>query len=241
MKNKAYQESNYTNRILWVGGFWSLVALFLFTRTGGLITFDENTGHVGDTIGGILGPALNFTGLIVLIYSLREQFNANNLQRKALADERQKDSQEQALTISIRLVEEAEKFWQAHQFDFTRLLKEEDKIRFDNPAYYDDISHDALDHGDLWAVYKDLQLGAAFLGVFSELAATMTNYQKSFVIAMFDVKYYTPLRKFKEQLEQHHPDQWEDFNHKFKASPPQSRSYNEVLRQLDSFRALKTP
>ncbi|RYU81894.1 hypothetical protein [Hymenobacter persicinus] len=53
-------------QVLWTGSIFSLITLFVVTRTGGLVVFDEHTAHVGDTIGGILGPALNLTGLLVL-------------------------------------------------------------------------------------------------------------------------------------------------------------------------------
>jgi hypothetical protein len=38
------------------------------------------TGQIGDTIGGIAGPILNFVGLLVVYFSLREQTRASNQQ-----------------------------------------------------------------------------------------------------------------------------------------------------------------
>lgn len=40
----------------------------------------HDTGEIGDTIGGIAGPILNLTGLVLVYYSFREQYKANQLQ-----------------------------------------------------------------------------------------------------------------------------------------------------------------
>ncbi|MDJ1500678.1 hypothetical protein [Xanthocytophaga agilis] len=47
----------------------------------------SQTGQIGDTIGGITAPIINLIGSILVYLSFREQLKANNLQRKALANE----------------------------------------------------------------------------------------------------------------------------------------------------------
>lgn len=50
--------------------------------------FDDSTGHVGDTIGGISAPFVGLLSAFLLYYSFREQVRANQLQRDALVEQR---------------------------------------------------------------------------------------------------------------------------------------------------------
>ncbi len=52
---------------------------FIFTRTWGLFSFDDSTGVIGDTIGGITAPLTGLIGSILLYTSLKEQIKANKL------------------------------------------------------------------------------------------------------------------------------------------------------------------
>jgi hypothetical protein len=49
--------------------------------------FDDKTGAIGDTFGGITGPILNFVGLILVYYSFKQQLEANCQQQDALTRE----------------------------------------------------------------------------------------------------------------------------------------------------------
>lgn len=61
----------------------------------------ENTGTLGDTIGGIAGPILNFAGLYIIYLSLKEQFKANEIQRET-------NNLEVCLKLIDKLVNQAE-------------------------------------------------------------------------------------------------------------------------------------
>ncbi len=65
-------------RILIFGVFLILFAPFLMTRTFGLISF-ENTGQIGDTIGGITAPIASLIGSLLVFYALKAQIEANKL------------------------------------------------------------------------------------------------------------------------------------------------------------------
>lgn len=66
-------------RILFIlGAVLIIFAPFLFTRSLGLISF-ENTGQIGDTIGGITSPIASLIGSILVFYALRAQIEANKL------------------------------------------------------------------------------------------------------------------------------------------------------------------
>ena len=46
------------------------------------LVFDQNTGVIGDTIGGITAPFINFFGAILVYLALKEQIKANDLIQK---------------------------------------------------------------------------------------------------------------------------------------------------------------
>ncbi|WP_426491369.1 hypothetical protein [Hymenobacter sp. 102] len=80
---------NTTRWAVWtivLGALLSLVLPWALTHFHSGISFAE-TGPIGDTIGGITGPVLNFTGLLVVYFSLREQFLSNQIQIQHFAEE----------------------------------------------------------------------------------------------------------------------------------------------------------
>jgi high-affinity nickel permease len=82
-------------------------------------TYGQNTGVIGDTIGGIAGPILNFTGLLLVYYSLREQFKANQQQMQQY----EYDSTTQLLERFIALLDKhKEVFIKLPQLEFAHRL-----------------------------------------------------------------------------------------------------------------------
>jgi hypothetical protein len=61
-------------------------------------------GQIGDVTGGITGPILNFLGMLIVYYSLREQLRANNIQNKAIRDEIIRANAEVALKSTEHLI-----------------------------------------------------------------------------------------------------------------------------------------
>ncbi|MCU0354625.1 MAG: hypothetical protein MUD08_12950 [Cytophagales bacterium] len=104
-------------RILIVGGLFSLFAPVFFTLPAWCewLVFTQ-TGQIGDTIGGIVGPILNFTGLLLVYISIQKQIEANTLQKEAL------QASEQAAKEAITLQREAQ---QASEI----IAKEERELR----------------------------------------------------------------------------------------------------------------
>ncbi|MDU0369561.1 hypothetical protein ACFPAF_04075 [Hymenobacter endophyticus] len=66
----------------------------------------KNTGTLGDTIGGIAGPILNFVGLLVLYFSLREQYEARSEQRVQYDKDQARSENENALITSLKLIDD---------------------------------------------------------------------------------------------------------------------------------------
>ena len=109
MKNS---NTNWAFITIGVGAFLACILPWALTsRSWFGISFLE-TGPVGDTIGGIAGPVLNFAGLLVIYFSLREQLAANYLQRESLDEQKkqieaeQRDSQnEKYFELTYKLLE----------------------------------------------------------------------------------------------------------------------------------------
>jgi hypothetical protein len=68
----------------------------------------QSSGAVGDTIGGITGPILNFVGMIVVYFSLLEQLKANNAQNRAISEELRRSNEEVLLQSTENIIEAAQ-------------------------------------------------------------------------------------------------------------------------------------
>ena len=71
--------NNFEGKHLW----WTIIAItiapFILTRSLGLISFD-NTGQIGDTIGGTTTPIIGIVSIYLLYHTLREQSKFNREQ-----------------------------------------------------------------------------------------------------------------------------------------------------------------
>jgi hypothetical protein len=91
--------------LLFLGVFLAFLAPILLTRSAIFPSLNfTGTGQIGDTIGGIAGPILNFVGLILLYYSFREQFKANQIQVNALREEHSRNQNSRNFEILNGLI-----------------------------------------------------------------------------------------------------------------------------------------
>ncbi|WP_426491262.1 hypothetical protein [Hymenobacter sp. 102] len=100
--------SNTTRWAVWtivLGALLSLVLPWALTHFHSGISFAE-TGPIGDTIGGITGPVLNFTGLLVVYFSLREQFLSNQIQIQHFAEEQQRSANENTISTAFKIIDD---------------------------------------------------------------------------------------------------------------------------------------
>lgn len=100
--------SNTTRWAVWtivLGALLSLVLPWALTHFHSGISFAD-TGPIGDTIGGIAGPVLNFTGLLVVYFSLREQFLSNQIQIQHFAEEQQRSANENTISTAFKIIDD---------------------------------------------------------------------------------------------------------------------------------------
>ena len=74
--------------LLFIGIILAIISPFLLTRSMGIISF-ENTGQIGDTIGGITAPIVNLVGAILVYYAFLVQLDANRLIFQQIKDEKE--------------------------------------------------------------------------------------------------------------------------------------------------------
>lgn len=66
---------------------------------------DFNTpNQLGGAIGGIAGPILSFIALLVVYFSLREQYNANQLQIQHFRQEQQRSANESTIVTAFKII-----------------------------------------------------------------------------------------------------------------------------------------
>lgn len=90
-----------------------IVHLFISVLTGSApADFFARMGQIGDVTGGVTGPILNFGGMLIVYYSLREQLRANaiqndalKIQNEALQKELQRTHVESLMKSTTQLVE----------------------------------------------------------------------------------------------------------------------------------------
>jgi len=67
---------------------------YILTRDYIGIYFDEITGPIGDTIGGITAPIVGLIGAILVYYALKEQIKANEIIQKQFRSQKRDESKQ---------------------------------------------------------------------------------------------------------------------------------------------------
>ncbi|WP_375437263.1 hypothetical protein [uncultured Hymenobacter sp.] len=107
------QKTSNSRTALWtvcIGAVFSCFFPWLLTREYIFKSLDfTSTGQIGDTIGGIAGPLLNFTGLLVVYFSLQEQFRTNQDQTKNFKAEQRRSNNETAISSAFKIIDDLRK------------------------------------------------------------------------------------------------------------------------------------
>lgn len=82
--------------VLGVGIIIIIIAPFLLTQTG-FIVFNESTGSIGDTIGGITAPLASLIGSILVFYALKAQIDANKVIQDQISQQRKEEGKRKNL------------------------------------------------------------------------------------------------------------------------------------------------
>lgn len=77
---------------------------FLITQTTGRWAFDQSTGVIGDTIGGIIGPVVGFIGVILTFLAFYMQYHANKIQLDII-DDQKKSAKNNDRQIKVQQIE----------------------------------------------------------------------------------------------------------------------------------------
>lgn len=108
MPKSSTRKQNSTHWAVWtiaLGAVLACVMPWALTHLYTGITFPA-TSHISDNIGGIAGPILNFVGLLVVYFSLREQFNANQIQLRNFKKEQRRNSNENTISTAFKILDD---------------------------------------------------------------------------------------------------------------------------------------
>jgi hypothetical protein len=108
--------------VLAIGIVLILLAPIVFTQIQGWVSF-ENTGQIGDTIGGITAPIASLVGSTLVYFALKAQIDANNLVFKQIEESKKGERERRDLAH----ISELYKYFTASVEDFEL---EEDKVNY---------------------------------------------------------------------------------------------------------------
>ncbi|GAB3849027.1 hypothetical protein GCM10028822_12800 [Hymenobacter terrigena] len=91
------KELKWSKWLLSIGILCVITAPFVLTRSFGLFSFNE-TGPIGDTIGGITSPITSLIGSVLVFFALKAQIDANELVRQQFEQQQLDEIQRKVLT-----------------------------------------------------------------------------------------------------------------------------------------------
>lgn len=170
----------------------SFILPWVLTQKSFYVIDFNTTGPIGDTIGGIVGPILNFAGLLTVYFSLKEQFTANESQRESLDEERARASRDSAFNTAIRLLDETKNYWLENKAGIGKLLEEEDKLSLYSPESFDHMS-EVDDEGFFQAGNEALRTSFSFFEVLQDFIPDLSIQQRKVIFTLFKSSYFRPL------------------------------------------------
>lgn len=115
--------------ILIIGVILLIFSPYILTRSLGFISFDQ-TGQIGDTIGGITSPIANLIGAILVYYAFLVQLDANKLIFEQISDEKK----EQKINQNRNYIFEIFKLLKEEIYSFS-ITKQKQIGNYDNKQY----------------------------------------------------------------------------------------------------------
>lgn len=220
MKNS---NTNWAFITIGVGAFLACILPWALTsRSWFGISFLE-TGPVGDTIGGIAGPVLNFAGLLVIYFSLREQLAANYLQRESLDEQKkqieaeQRDSQnEKYFELTYKLLEKLADAAHRNETVFAEIAQHDYWWNYDHTLGATEQEYDEAHKQWLKYVWKIGDMSNLFSLIMRRMEnEVLTLDQKQLLASLVEFQYISKLNEcriayqgiFKKDIEQNRPEQ----------------------------------
>jgi len=101
-EEKQARRLKQSKIVLFAGIILVIISPYLLTRNFDLISFD-NTGQIGDTIGGITAPIVNLIGAILVYFAFLVQLDANKLIFQQIKDQKKEQKIDQNRTYIFEL------------------------------------------------------------------------------------------------------------------------------------------
>ena len=220
MKNS---KTNWALIIIVLGAVLACILPWALTSRSWFGISFHDTGPVGDTIGGIAGPVLNFAGLLVIYFSLREQLAANYLQREELDEQKkqieaeQKDSQnEKYFELTYKLVEKLADAAHRNEAVFAEVAQHDYWWNYDHTLGATEQEYDEAHKQWLKYVWKIGDMSNLFSLIMRRMEnEVLTLDQKQLLASLVEFQYISKLNEcriayqgiFKKDIEQNRPEQ----------------------------------
>ena len=156
----------------WYVGLGLLITPFVLTQKWITIIDFSETGEVGDTIGGTLGPLVALIGAILVYISFREQYRTNLLQWEALEEEKRirKDEQEERKiednqNLIWKLIDDIQQ--QIYHSEIIKIKKPLGMPRSYNKIANDELEYDVLNES-VYRISLDLYLALSRVSNFNK-------------------------------------------------------------------------
>ena len=215
---KVEGNDKYAQNAMLAGAVVTLLALIIVPaywpgKPNWWITYGADTGVIGDTIGGIAGPILNFAGLIVVYYSLREQIVANKNQTDQIKNEIERNRNERYFDLTFKLIDKLNDAVEKNAEMFVSLPKA--NYENDNAKTY---AHAPGGKGWQSAYAEELKkywwalfdLNEYFTMIISQLQLDeLTGQQKFVLINLVDITYGRKLKNCRVSYQEYYQNMFE--------------------------------
>ena len=106
-KKSKFEKNEKIPFLIFIGIIlFSFSAPLLFTRPAFLSIFDfSDTGAIGDTINGLMGPFIAIAAALLTFFAFKEQIKANLLQKEATDNQIKKDNEDSFENRLFKLIE----------------------------------------------------------------------------------------------------------------------------------------
>lgn len=202
-----------------IGIILIILAPYILTRSFGLIEFNDSTGVVGDTIGGITGPICSLLGSLLIYFALKAQIDANKLIYDQFEHQKIQEKYHKLssyITEQIKLIRE-----DIHEFSITKENRRTvDKVTerqfttykgseavFNALQFYSRLRHESSDEDFLESNHNLLQLDlllGRILYLLDEIEKTELNADdKNYMLSTVNYTYESRLKTVFKQFDKY--------------------------------------
>ncbi len=189
-RNRQDERLKWGLNILMAGGFLILIAPIALTQLPSCISFND-TGEIGDTIGGITAPIVSFVGAILVYFAFLFQIDANTLIFQQITDDKEeqklKQNRDYVFELYKNLKEEFSTFTYIHQ---QKISDPPPKFSIVEYKGFDAINFVIIKHSFTKAIFINEKDKIIELGYIIELLKNFLTTVKATTLNPIDTQFF---------------------------------------------------